>query len=159
MSIVAFSATDATTISTYDGLPDGTIDTYRAATVAAGTPLIATIFDDSPSGTMAAILAAMAAETSDALAESLRTAKRRAALLTTRAHEARGVLGYVLFLLRHLQLRVVDALQRKRRQELIESRADGPMRGPAQGRRHAALSRCRRAVAFQSMCRSGSPGT
>ena len=55
VSIVAFSATDATTISTYDGLPDGTIDTYRAATAAAGTPLIATIFDDSPSGTMAAI--------------------------------------------------------------------------------------------------------
>ncbi|MCX6522901.1 MAG: glycosyl hydrolase family 18 protein [Actinobacteria bacterium] len=57
VSIVAFSATDATTISTYDGLPDGTIDTYRAATTATGTPLIATIFDDSPSGTMAAILA------------------------------------------------------------------------------------------------------
>lgn len=57
VSIVAFSATDATTISTYDGLPDGTIDTYRAATSATGTPLIATIFDDSPSGTMAAILA------------------------------------------------------------------------------------------------------
>ncbi len=57
VSLVAFSALDATTIETYDGLPDGTIDTYRTAARTAGTPLIATIFDDSPAGTMAAVFA------------------------------------------------------------------------------------------------------
>jgi spore germination protein YaaH len=57
LSIVAYSATDATTISAYPGLPDGTIETYRAAASAAGVPLLATIFDDSPAGAMAAVLA------------------------------------------------------------------------------------------------------
>ncbi len=57
VSLVAYSALDATTIVTYDGLPDGTKDTYRAATSAAGVPFVATIFDDSPSGTMAAVFA------------------------------------------------------------------------------------------------------
>lgn len=57
VSLVAYSALGAAEIVTYDGLPDGTKDTYRAATTAAGVPFIATVFDDSPSGTMAAILA------------------------------------------------------------------------------------------------------
>ncbi|MCB1000656.1 MAG: hypothetical protein KDB40_15280 [Acidimicrobiales bacterium] len=57
VSLVAYSALDAATIVTYDGLPDDAKDTYRAAAAAAGVPLIATIFDDSPSGTMAAVLA------------------------------------------------------------------------------------------------------
>ncbi len=57
VSLVAYSATGATTIVAYDGLPDGTIETYAAAADAVGTPLIATIFDDSPSGTMASVLA------------------------------------------------------------------------------------------------------
>jgi spore germination protein YaaH len=57
VSLVAYSALDATTIVTYDGLPDGTKETYRRATSAAGVPFVATIFDDSPSGTMAAVFA------------------------------------------------------------------------------------------------------
>jgi spore germination protein YaaH len=57
VSLVAYSALDTTTIATYDGLPDGTKEVYRSAAAAAGVPFIATIFDDSPSGTMAGILA------------------------------------------------------------------------------------------------------
>jgi len=57
VSLVAYSALDATTIVTYAGLPDGTKEIYRAAATAAAVPFIATIFDDSPSGTMAGILA------------------------------------------------------------------------------------------------------
>lgn len=57
VSLVAYSAQDATTIITYDGLPDDAKAKYRAATSAAGVPFIATIFDDSPSGTMAAVFA------------------------------------------------------------------------------------------------------
>ncbi|MFN8020389.1 MAG: glycosyl hydrolase family 18 protein [Acidimicrobiales bacterium] len=63
LSLVAYSATDATTISAYPGLPDGTVDTYRAATSAAGVPFLATIFDDSPAGAMAAVLADPASRT------------------------------------------------------------------------------------------------
>lgn len=63
LSLVAYSATDATTITPYPGLPDGTVDTYRAATEAAGVPYLATIFDDSPAGAMAAVLADPASRT------------------------------------------------------------------------------------------------
>jgi spore germination protein YaaH len=57
LSVVAYSATSADSITTYPGLPDDMIATYREATERAGVPLVATVFDDSPSGTMAAVLA------------------------------------------------------------------------------------------------------
>lgn len=61
LSVVAYSATSADSITTYPGLPDDMIPTYRTAAAAADVPLIATVFDDSPSGTMAAVFADPAA--------------------------------------------------------------------------------------------------
>lgn len=57
VSVVAYSARGVDSIVTYEQLPATTLDSYRAATAPTGVPLIATIFDDSPAGTMAAILA------------------------------------------------------------------------------------------------------
>ena len=57
VSVVAYSATGATAISAYDGLPADMVPTFRAAAKDAGVPLLATVFDDSPRGAMAAVLA------------------------------------------------------------------------------------------------------
>lgn len=57
ISVVAYSAKSADSIVAYPGLPETMIPTFRAAARAAKVPLLATVFDDSPSGTMAAVLA------------------------------------------------------------------------------------------------------
>lgn len=57
VSVVAYSATGVTTITRYPALTDEIVATFRDGADAASVPLIATIFDDSPAGTMAAILA------------------------------------------------------------------------------------------------------
>ena len=63
VSVVAFSARDAATIVAFEQLESDMIANYRAATTASGTPLIATVFDDSPKGTMSAAFADPAART------------------------------------------------------------------------------------------------
>ncbi|MBI5090441.1 MAG: hypothetical protein HZB15_16720, partial [Actinobacteria bacterium] len=57
VSVVAFSAVSGDSITTYPQVPASMISDYRAAATDRDVPLIATIFDDSPSGTMAATFA------------------------------------------------------------------------------------------------------
>jgi len=57
VSLVAYSATDATTIATSDNLPATALGALRAAATAHRVPLLATIVDASTKGTMAAVLA------------------------------------------------------------------------------------------------------
>lgn len=63
VSVVAYSTVAADSIVPYPTLPADMIATYRAATAERGVPLIATVFDDTPAGTMAAALADPAART------------------------------------------------------------------------------------------------
>lgn len=57
ISLVAYSATGATAIDRYPSLTDEVVGTFRRAATEARVPLIATIFDDAPPATMAAVLA------------------------------------------------------------------------------------------------------
>lgn len=57
ISLVAYSATAASTISLYPQLSETMIPSFRDAARAANVPVLATIFDDSPAGTMAAVFA------------------------------------------------------------------------------------------------------
>ncbi len=57
VSVVAYSAQSADTISLYPQLSDEMIPSFRDAARTAGVPVLATIFDDSPAGTMAAAFA------------------------------------------------------------------------------------------------------
>jgi spore germination protein YaaH len=57
VSVVAFSAVGGTSIAPYPQVPADMISTYRAAATERDVPLLATIFDDSAAGTMAAVLA------------------------------------------------------------------------------------------------------
>lgn len=57
VSVVSFSAVAGDSIVPYAQVPADMISTYRAATTERDVPLIATIVDDSPSGTMAAAFA------------------------------------------------------------------------------------------------------
>ena len=57
VSVVSFSAVAGNAIVPYEQMPADMISTFRAATTERNVPLIATIFDDSPSGAMAATLA------------------------------------------------------------------------------------------------------
>lgn len=57
VSVVAYSATGAEAVDPYPQLPPDMIARFRDATAAAGVPLLATIFDDAPGGTMAIVLA------------------------------------------------------------------------------------------------------
>ena len=57
MSVVSFSAVTGDSIIPYDQMPDDMISTFRTAATERDVPLIATIFDDSVAGTMAATIA------------------------------------------------------------------------------------------------------
>ncbi|MEN9505985.1 MAG: hypothetical protein RI958_1911 [Actinomycetota bacterium] len=57
VSVVAYSATSEDSIALYPQLSDTMIPSFREAARDAGVPVLATIFDDSPAGTMAAVLA------------------------------------------------------------------------------------------------------
>ncbi|MCU1360588.1 MAG: putative glycosidase [Ilumatobacteraceae bacterium] len=57
VSVLAFSAVAGDSIVPYGQLQPDMIATYRAATTERNVPMVATIVDDSPSGTMAAVLA------------------------------------------------------------------------------------------------------
>jgi spore germination protein YaaH len=57
VSLVAYSATGATSISRYPAITDAVLETFRAAASSAHVPLIATIIDDSTAGQMAGVLA------------------------------------------------------------------------------------------------------
>jgi spore germination protein YaaH len=57
VSIVAFSTQDGRTISAYPQLAADALTRFRDATGGAGVKLIATIFDESPAGAVAAVLA------------------------------------------------------------------------------------------------------
>ena len=61
LSVVSFSAVTGDSIIPYDQMPADMISTFRSATTDRDVPLIATIFDDSPAGTMAATFADPAA--------------------------------------------------------------------------------------------------
>lgn len=63
VALVAWSARGVDEVVPYEGLPDGTVERYRAATAAAGVELVATVFDDTDEGVMAAILADPATRT------------------------------------------------------------------------------------------------
>jgi spore germination protein YaaH len=56
VSVVAYSATAASTVTRYPSLTDEALDTFRRAAADADVQLIATVFDDAPAGAMAAIL-------------------------------------------------------------------------------------------------------
>jgi GH18 family chitinase len=57
LSVVSFSAVTGDSIIPYDQMPPDMISTFRSAATERDVPLIATIFDDSPAGTMAATIA------------------------------------------------------------------------------------------------------
>ncbi len=57
VSIVAYQATGARSVIAYDGLATDALTSFRTAATAAGVPLLATIFDGTQPGAMAAILA------------------------------------------------------------------------------------------------------
>lgn len=57
VSVVAYSARDAATIESYPQMSAAMIPSFRQAAARARVPLLATIFDDSPAGTMAAVFA------------------------------------------------------------------------------------------------------
>ena len=57
LSVVSFSAVTGDSIIPYDQMPEDMISTFRTAATERDVPLIATIFDDSAAGTMAATIA------------------------------------------------------------------------------------------------------
>jgi hypothetical protein len=57
VSVVAYSAVAADSVTPYSSMPDDMIPNFRAASTERGVPLIATVFDDSEPGTMAAVFA------------------------------------------------------------------------------------------------------
>jgi hypothetical protein len=57
VSLVAYSARGVDQVVAYEGVADGVLDTYRRAAASNGAPLVATVFDDTERGEMAAILA------------------------------------------------------------------------------------------------------
>lgn len=67
VSVVAYSATGATSVERYPSLTDESVDTFRTAAAEAGVPLLATVFDDAPPGAMAAILADSSSRTAHVL--------------------------------------------------------------------------------------------
>jgi spore germination protein YaaH len=71
VSLVAYSARGVDQVVAYEGVADGVLDTYRRAAASNGAPLVATVFDDTKRGEMAAILAdpASRARHVDALVE------------------------------------------------------------------------------------------
>lgn len=57
VSVVAYSATAATTVTRYPAMTDEVLATFRNAAAAADVPLVATIFDEAEPNAMAAVLA------------------------------------------------------------------------------------------------------
>ncbi|MCU1364449.1 MAG: putative glycosidase [Ilumatobacteraceae bacterium] len=57
LSLFAYHATAADSITAFDGLGSGVLETYRSAARAAGVALTASIIDDMPANGMAAVLA------------------------------------------------------------------------------------------------------